>query len=108
MMKPPLNSIFVLMLVSGIAGCVVGTRSGGASDRVSNSTGWDAAHVDTLLRLGREDQEGRNDLARAAAAQDTAVLLASMRADSARTRWLQAIVARRGWPSRAAVGDSAA
>lgn len=68
---------------------------------------WDAARVDTLLRLGREDQAGRMALAQAAAAQDTAALAASMRADSARTRWLRAAVARHGWPSRATVGDSA-
>jgi hypothetical protein len=66
------------------------------------------AQVDTLLRLGREDQEGRNDLARALATKDTAVLLASMRADSARTRWLRGAVVLHGWPRRAEVGDSAA
>lgn len=71
------------------------------------SAGWDASRVDTLVRLGREDQAGRDALARAAAAQDTATLSASLRADSARTRWLRAAVARSGWPSRTSARDSA-
>jgi hypothetical protein len=68
---------------------------------------WDTSRLDTLVRLGREDQAGREALAQAAAAQDTATLFASLRADSARTRWLRAAVARNGWPSRTSAGDSA-
>jgi hypothetical protein len=69
--------------------------------------GWNAARVDTLLRLGSEDQAGRDNLAQAVAAHDTAVLFGSMRADSARTRWLRRAVERFGWPSRAAAGAGA-
>jgi hypothetical protein len=61
---------------------------------------WGAPQVDTLIRLGREDQAGRDVLAQAMVRQDTAVLLASMRADSAHTRWLRAAVMRYGWPAR--------
>lgn len=63
---------------------------------------------DTLIRRGREDQDGRDVIPRALAANDTATLLRMMRADSARSRWLRAIVKRDGWPTRAAYGDSAA
>jgi hypothetical protein len=57
------------------------------------SVKWDASRVDTLLRLRREDQIGREGLAQGAAAQDTATLFVSLRADSARTRWLRTSVA---------------
>jgi len=75
---------------------------------VAQSPGWTAARVDTLHRLGREDQDGRGEaLDQAIAARETAVLFAAMRADSARTLWLRAAVARHGWPSRTIAGDSA-
>jgi hypothetical protein len=97
-----------------IAALVVGACTPGAQDASNRSeqsatpaAGWHAARVDTLLRLGREDQAGREELARAAAAPDTATLFASMRADSGRTRWLRTAVARDGWPSRTTAGDSA-
>lgn len=69
---------------------------------------WDRAHVDSLARLEREDQQGRDALAKAVAARDTAVIFAAIRADSARTRWLRTAIAERGWPVRAVVGDTAA
>lgn len=98
-----------MLLVSSTVGCASRAASNGAkADASTPATGWMPAQVDTLLRLGREDQEGRNDLARALAAKDTAVLFASMRADSARTRWLRGAVVLHGWPRRADAGDSAA
>lgn len=57
-----------------------------------------------LLRLRGEDQEGRERVAQAAAAGDTLFIRALLARDSALTRRLQAIVARQGWPTRAAVG----
>jgi hypothetical protein len=69
---------------------------------------WDAARADSLARLESGDQQGRDALAKAVATRDTAVIFASMRADSARTRWLRAEIAERGWPLRAVVGDTAA
>ncbi len=68
---------------------------------------WSASLADTLRRLAREDQDGRADVARAVTAGDTAVLHRMERADSARSRWLRAVVRVRGWPTRALVGDSA-
>lgn len=68
---------------------------------------WDPAALDTLLRIGREDQAGREQLARAAATQDTAVIFATLRADSVRTRWVRGAVAARGWPARSRVGAEA-
>jgi hypothetical protein len=58
--------------------------------------------------MGREDQAGREALGQAMAAGDTATLLRSLRGDSARSLWLRRAVKKRGWPGRAAVGDSAA
>jgi hypothetical protein len=62
---------------------------------------------DALVRLGREDQQGRDTIPRALAANDTATIKRIMRADTARSRWLRAIVKRDGWPTRAAYGDTA-
>jgi hypothetical protein len=77
-----------------------------------NGLAGDSVHVaalrDTLLRLGAEDQAGRDQIATAVAANDTAKLFTMLRADSARSRWLRAVVARDGWPRRSVVGDSAA
>ena len=66
------------------------------------------ALADTLIRLGLEDQARRQELPRAVAANDTAFVLGLMRADSARTARLRAIVRAHGWPVRTLVGDSAA
>ena len=85
-----------------------GARPAPPSQSVAHEVTWAAPQVDTLIRLGREDQEGRGALAQAMVRQDTAVMLASMRADSAHTRWLRTAVARYGWPIRSSVGDSAA
>lgn len=67
-----------------------------------------AALRDTLIRLGSEDQAGRDSIGLAVAGNDTALLQRFMRADSARTRWLRAVVAKSGWPRRSVVGDTAA
>jgi hypothetical protein len=68
---------------------------------------WSPALVDTLQRLGREDQAGREGLARAAAAGDTGTLRQSLRDDSARSLWLRRAVRAHGWPTRASTSDSA-
>jgi hypothetical protein len=57
-----------------------------------------------LVRLGAEDQVGREDLPNAVARNDTAVLFRFMRDDSARTRRLKQIVAGYGWPTARLVG----
>ena len=108
-----MNSRRAFTLVVAVVGmiapaCARDASNQRAPDSASTPNGrWDAAHRDTLLRLGREDQDGREDLAKAAVAQDTGVLFAMIRADSARTRWLRAAVAQRGWPTRSSPRDSA-
>ena len=98
---PVLKEVAVAFAIV-LAGC-----SPGATPHDVPQAGWSLAQVDTLLRLGSEDQDGRLELGSAIARQDTAVAFASMRADSARTRWVRAAVTQNGWPMRARVGDSA-
>lgn len=102
------------LLLSGMfAGCDSAPKDSSPAppstvpDSAVSETTIDAVR-DTLIRRGREDQDGREVIPRALAANDTATLLRMMRADSARSRWLRAIVKRDGWPTRAAYGDSAA
>jgi hypothetical protein len=64
--------------------------------------------IDSLLILGREDQEDREALEGADIARDTAKLFRALRGDSARTKWLRHAVRERGWPRRSVVGDTAA
>lgn len=73
-----------------------------------SSSPWPIAVTDSLLRFGEEDQRGRDALVNAVEAQDTAVLFASLRADSVRSRWLKDKLARFGWPPTVAGSDSAA
>jgi hypothetical protein len=105
----PYAGLLAAVLALAVAACASGAPPGRLSrDSASAPPGrWDAASADTLVRLGREDQDGRDALAHAVVAQDTGVIFAAMRADSARTRWLRAAVARDGWPTRASAGDSA-
>lgn len=95
----------VVGVIVGACAAQPGARSAGPS---AGAGGWSPALVDTLLRLGREDQSGRAALAQAAAAGDTATLKQSMRDDSARSVWLRRVVAGHGWPTRASTPDSAA
>jgi hypothetical protein len=69
---------------------------------------WSAALVEGLLLRGREDQEGRDGVGRAVATRDTATLRAILRADSARSRWLRAVVVEAGWPLASLVGEEPA
>lgn len=78
-----------------------------ASCASEGSNGWRQSAVDSLVVLGHQDQEGREKIAQAVVAQDTAFIFASMRTDSARSRWLRAEIQKNGWPTRASVGDSA-
>ncbi len=101
----PLLTSVVFLISACSAGTSITPR--GKDSSAAASAGWHSSRVDTLVRLGREDQAGREALAQAAAQQDTAILFASLRTDNARTRWLRAAVARDGWPSRVIAGDSA-
>ena len=67
-----------------------------------------AALRDTLVRLRAEDQAGRDSIGLAITHNDTAFIQRVMRADSARTRWLGAVVTTFGWPRRSVLGDTAA
>jgi len=60
-----------------------------------------------LIRRFAIDQQGRDSIAIALNAGDTAFVMRLMARDSASTRWLQGVVARVGWPGRTLVGDSA-
>ena len=57
-----------------------------------------------LIRVAAEDQVGREDLANAAARNDTAIIFRFLREDSAHTRRLKEIVASYGWPTAQLVG----
>jgi hypothetical protein len=107
MPRPSVHHLVVFVAIVVTACEPGGAGDSSARESASAATGWESASIDTLLRHGREDQEGREALARAAVAQDTAVLFSTMRADSARTRWLRTAVARYGWPARTTAGDSA-
>lgn len=73
-----------------------------AAESASAARGWSSSRLDSLRRFYREDQAGR---AEANASDSTQS--AMDRADSARTEWLRAALARDGWPVRALYGDSA-
>lgn len=63
---------------------------------------------DTLVRLGAEDQAGRDSVATAVASNDTVFIKRLSRGDSLRSVWLRQVVAKHGWPRRSTVGDTAA
>lgn len=98
-----------LLAIATVMGCAREAPPGGRAGDSTHppSAGWNAARVDTLIRLGRADQEGRDQLSQAIAARDTALIFAAARADSARTAWVRAAVMRYGWPGRGTAGDSA-
>jgi hypothetical protein len=77
-------------------------------DAPARAASWSPALVDSLARFGSEDQRGRDALGQAVTANDTAVLFPTMRADSARSRWLRRVVRERGGPARGSMADSAA
>lgn len=74
----------------------------------ARAQGPDAALRAELVRMYEEDQRGRAGIAQAVQRQDTAFILGMMRADSARSRRLEAIVARHGWPRPALAGEDGA
>jgi hypothetical protein len=61
-----------------------------------------------LIRRYAVDQQGRDSIAIALNAGDTAFVFRLMARDSASTAWLKGVVARYGWPGRSLVGDSGA
>jgi hypothetical protein len=105
----PTCSQVTVLLLSVLAGVACGLQpTVGVTDSPSSGgQSWSPALVDTLERLGREDQSGRAALAHAAAAQDTAALFRSLRGDTARSLWLRRTVRERGWPTRTHAGDNA-
>ena len=95
----------VLLLLA--AACATSPPPSVGADSVRTSP-WTARLVDTLVRLGREDQQAREGMGRAMAENDTAVLVRMMRGDSARSRWLRCTIDERGWPAPSVVGREAA
>ncbi len=95
--------------IAGMSAChtQAGQKPPAASLRVM-TVAQRQALTDTLTQLGEEDQRGREDLGRAFVASDTVTILASMRADSARSLWLRGMVRMYGWPTPVLVGDRAA
>jgi hypothetical protein len=90
-----------LVLAMVVAGCVRAPASPPAP------VSGDAELRAELLRIREADQAERERFGEAMAANDTAYLLRLLRADSARTRRLQEIIARHGWPRVARVGKDA-
>lgn len=103
------DSRLIVLIVSVLAGvaCAVQGAPHATGSPSAGVHAWSAVLVDTLVRLGREDQSGRAALAQAAATQDTATLFQSLRADTARSLWLRSVVREHGWPTRGSAGDSA-
>jgi hypothetical protein len=101
---------FVVLIATLFLGGACASRPGArpAGGPPAGAEGWSPALVDTLVRLGAEDQDGRAALGQAAATGDTATLLRTLRADSARSLWLRRVVREHGWPTRASMADSAA
>ena len=98
-MRHSLSDWAIVLIAIVVTACTPGSGADRAAPESARSdTAWDAARVDTLIRLGRADQKDREDFARAVTTQDTASIFAGMRADSARTRWVRAAIARHGWP----------
>jgi len=106
MQRNPTRSL-TLAAIGVIAAACAAQTGARPSVPAAGAAGWSPALADTLLRLGREDQAGREGLARAAAAGDTATLRQSLRDDSARSVWLRRVVRAHGWPTRASTPDSA-
>ncbi len=94
----------LLSLVQFSGGCVSRVAAPASSAPSRLIAQWTPELADTLKQLGREDQEGRDELS----AEDTASLFRTMRADSVRSLWLRRLAQENGWPTRATVGDSAA
>jgi hypothetical protein len=86
-----------------MVGCRISLVRSSAETQTSR-TQLDTSLRAELLRLGAQDQEGREDIPAVVARGDTATLFRFMKADSARTLRLKDIVARHGWPTRALVG----
>lgn len=104
-----LTRVAALAMVA--AACNAESRSASAHDSASAATTGDtivlAALRDSLIQFGIEDQAGRDSTAQAVARVDTVFLRRLMETDSVRTRWLQRVIAERGWPGRSRVGDRA-
>ena len=96
-MRYTLTAVWVLAVACG----------GAPKNTASDSAAAVAGLRDSLITMGTTDQADRNDFGVAAGRNDTTYMMRMMRGDSARTRWLQAFVASRGWPRRSTYGDSA-
>lgn len=95
--------LHVFFIVVFAAGCVADQRP----PTIDSATAV-AALRDSLIRIGIEDQAGRDSIGIALANKDSAFLHRMSSGDSARTRWLQSVIAARGWPRRSLVGEKAA
>ena len=89
--------------IVGVSGCAsrVTPSSGAGGNRQGEFNS--RLHAE-LVRLGEDDQAGREDLPNAIARGDTAILLRFLREDSAHTRRLKEIIATYGWPTAKLVG----
>lgn len=85
-----------------------GRPAPGAAQAPAPWVAWPTLLIDTLVRLGRDDQRGRAALGQAAAGRDTATLARAEAADSVRSAWLRRTVRVHGWPTRTAAGIAAA
>jgi hypothetical protein len=97
----PLCSVALAAMLLGAC-----TRATGSSPAQTATTRpqIDAALSAELVRLGAEDQAGREEMPQAFARNDTALLHRFLRGDSARTRRLKEIVTQYGWVTPALVG----
>lgn len=91
-MSPHARAAYRMLLLAGTA-VVACSAPAERSD-----AGIDSALRAELLQLLAEDQQGRDSGALALAANDTGYIFRMMRADSARTRRLKAIIDEHGWP----------
>jgi hypothetical protein len=96
------QALKVAMPATFLVACTIPTPS--ATETKAPRTQIDTTLRAELLRLGAEDQVGREDIGALVARKDTALLFRFMRADSARTLRLKEIVASHGWLTPALVG----
>lgn len=72
----------------------------------AQATPADSSLQRDLLRLAAEGEAERAQLRAAVLSEDFGYLRRFLASDSLRTEWLKVVVAERGWPSRAAVGEA--
>jgi hypothetical protein len=93
------TKLALLALLSGAAGIA-------PAPLAAQATPADSALQRDLLRLAAEDDAERAKLRAAVLREDFGFLRRFLAADSLRSEWLKVVVAERGWPGRAAVGEA--